>query len=137
MKRIAKKYSSHGAFHENQILFYSCNIQQVLLLTPRPKASSIFVTDLSSGTSIKRGVSLFKRVILCTICSALCIYGTHVIGLFEDLFDCETHSRDRTNNEASQIACSRRVMIWMNGLFLTTASTLATVASWPEDAEMM
>jgi hypothetical protein len=93
MKRIARKYSSHGTFHENQILFYSCNIQHVLLLTPRPKASSI-LSDLSSGTSIKRGVSLFKHVVLYTVCSAFCVYGTHIMGLLEDLFDCETHSRE-------------------------------------------
>jgi hypothetical protein len=101
--------------------------------TKTKKASSGFVTDLSSGTSIKRGVSLFKHVILYTVCSALLyLRNPHHGGLLEDLFDCGTHSRDRTNNEAHQIACSRRVMIWMNGLFLMTASTLVTVASWPE-----
>lgn len=131
MKRIATIFSSHGAFHENPILFYSCNIQHVLLHTPRPKASSIFCHRL-----IERDKHKARRFIIQACHSLHC--------MFSALYLRNSHHRvfwrtclivrliDRTNNEAPQIACSRRVMIWMNGLFLTTASTLATVASWPE-----
>jgi hypothetical protein len=68
--------------------------------------------------------------------SGLCLRNLHHGSFWRDLFDCETHLRDRTNNEAPQIACSKRDMIWMNGLFLTTTSILATIASKPEDAEL-
>jgi hypothetical protein len=107
MKRIAREYPSHGNFHENQIFFYLCDIPHVLL--PHHGQRHLpFVRDL-----FERGKHRARRFFiqachsLYRMFSALCLRNQHHESFWRDLFDCETHLRDKTNNEAPQIACSR------------------------------
>ena len=67
MKRIAKEYSSHGAFHEKPNLFLIHAIYNTFLLPHQGQRHLPFVTDLSSGTSIERGVSFYSSMSFFTL----------------------------------------------------------------------